>query len=123
KYTRAEKAAEVRKATVGVDVFLEWNGGSPDDLGNRLEGASGNGVQLQMITNRGVKVYPGGMPETFCTDHWRCRFMADGSNATIGTAEIIGLLERLDGLGLECIKTENLCTFDGQLGYSLGQGQ
>lgn len=49
--------------------------------------------------------------------------MTDGSNPTIGTSEIIGLLKRIDGLGLEFIKTENLCTFDGQPGYSLGQGQ
>ena len=31
-------------------------------------------LKLQMITNRGVKVYPNGNPHTFCTDHWRCRF-------------------------------------------------
>ena len=30
-----------------------------------------------MITNRGTKVWPDGAPETFCTDHWRCRFTAD----------------------------------------------
>ena len=29
----------------------------------------------KMITNRGVKVWPEGFPETFCTDHWRCRFV------------------------------------------------
>lgn len=122
-YVPSPHDTEIRKDTVGVDVFLEWKGGSPEELGKRLESANGRGVQLQMITNRGVKVYPGGMPETFCTDHWRCRFMTDGSNPTIGTSEIIGLLKRIDGLGLEFIKTENLCTFDGQPGYSLGQGQ
>lgn len=30
-----------------------------------------------MIFNRGTKVWPRGMPETFKTDHWRCRFMFD----------------------------------------------
>jgi isocitrate dehydrogenase len=29
-----------------------------------------------MNTNRGVKVWPKGFEETFCTDHWRCRFTA-----------------------------------------------
>ncbi|MBL4544633.1 MAG: hypothetical protein JKP95_01840 [Oceanicaulis sp.] len=33
-------------------------------------------MSLKMITNRGVKVWPQGLPETFKTDHWRCRFMA-----------------------------------------------
>ena len=122
-YVPASDLSTISKTTVGVDVFLEWKNGLPDDLGKRLELVNGHGVKLQMITNRGVKVYPGGMPETFCTDHWRCRFMAEGPNAAIGTAEIVGLLGRIDDLGLESIKTENLCTFDGQLGYSLGQGQ
>jgi isocitrate dehydrogenase len=29
--------------------------------------------QLTMITNRGLK-WPDGFNETYCTDHWRCRF-------------------------------------------------
>ncbi len=111
-----------KKDTVGVDVFLHWRGGSPDELGRLLETASGDGLKLLMITNRGVKVYPGGLPETFCTDHWRCRFMADGGSS-ISHAQIIRLLGRVEALGLDFIKTENLCTFDGEAGYSLGQGQ
>ena len=113
----------IRKETVGVDVFLEWRNGSPDDLGAILQKANGDGVDLQMITNRGVKVFPGGLPETFCTDHWRCRFMASEKGGAVSTAQIINLLNRINGIGLEFIKLETLCTFDGELGYSLGQGQ
>ena len=45
-----------------------------------------------MITNRGVKVYPDGMPETFCTDHWRCRFVRVDGGATDHAAvlELLG---------------------------------
>ena len=75
-----------------------------------------------MITNRGVKVWPGGVPETFCTDHWRCRYMApDGENAT--HRQLVSLLERFEAAGFDFIKTENLFTFDGEPGFSLGQGQ
>jgi isocitrate dehydrogenase len=74
-----------------------------------------------MITNRGVKVWPNGMPETFCTDHWRCRFMAEGNLAS--KTILLDLLANVENSGLDFIKTENLCTFDGQPGYSLGQGQ
>jgi len=83
--------------------------------------ANGDGFELQMITNRGVKVFPGGMPETFCTDHWRCRFM--GTGETVTTSQIVELIKRIDSVGIEFIKLENLCTFDGEIGYSLGQGQ
>ena len=62
-----------------------------------------------------------GLPETFCTDHWRCRFMAEGRE--VGREKIVALLGRFAGAGLDFIKTENLCTFDGVPGFSLGQGQ
>jgi isocitrate dehydrogenase len=75
-----------------------------------------------MITNRGVKVYPAGMPETFRSDHWRCRFVrSDGGTADFG--DILDLLGALHSHGLEVIKTEQLYTFDGEPGYSLGQGE
>ena len=75
-----------------------------------------------MITNRGVKVWPNGFPETFCTDHWRCRFVAP-SGATIQHSDIIALLARITEGHVDVIKTENLCTFDGENGFALGQGQ
>ena len=121
KYTPAHDLSKIVKKTVGADVFVEWKSGSPDDLGNKMRQANGDGFELQMITNRGVKVFPGGMPETFCTDHWRCRYMGTGDSVT--TAQIVDLLKRVDALGIEFIKLENLCTFDGEIGYSLGQGQ
>ena len=112
-----------RKETVGVDVFLDWTGGSPDDLGAKVRQVNGDGLELQMITNRGVKVFPNGMPETFCTDHWRCRFMSGEKGAAVNKTQILNLLNRIDQIGLDLIKMETLCTFDGEDGYSLGQGQ
>ena len=108
------------KEIVGVDVFLHWSGGMPLDLAARLQGAQNEILQLNMITNRGVKVWPDGFPETFCTDHWRCRFL---SQTPVSHQDLLGLMSRVAGAGLDFIKTENLCTFDGQPGYTLGQGQ
>jgi len=111
-----------RKALVGVDVFVHDARTSPDLLGERLRRLRPEGLSLQMITNRGVKVWPGGLPETFCTDHWRCRFVAP-AGATIGHDAIVELLSRLTRADVDVIKTETLCTFDGERGYALGQGQ
>jgi isocitrate dehydrogenase len=111
-----------RKALVGVDVFVHDDRTSPELLAERLRRLRPEGLTLQMITNRGVKVWPGGLPETFCTDHWRCRFVGpDG--ATIGHDAIVELLSRLTRADVDVIKTETLCTFDGERGYALGQGQ
>jgi isocitrate dehydrogenase len=74
-----------------------------------------------MISNRGQKVWPDGSPETFCVDHWRCRFLA--TEGTISHTQIVNLLARVAAAGFDFIKTENLCTFDGKPGYSLGQGE
>ena len=80
-------------------------------------------MNLQMITNRGVKVFPDGLEETFCTDHWRCRFIsAAGEGTTVSHQQIIGLLSRIAEANLDFIKTEHLYFFDGKPGISLGQG-
>jgi isocitrate dehydrogenase len=108
----------------GVDAFLDWtdDGRSPDTLGNGLQSAAPDGWQLKMITNRGVKVFPDGLPETFCTDHWRCRFVRSDGGPT-DFAEVLALLGSLHAAGYDVIKTEHLYTFDGERAYSLGQGE
>ena len=88
-----------------------------------IKRVSGEGLDLTMITNRGAKVWPEGMPETFCTDHWRCRFMAPKRGATISHAQVIALLQRIDEAGFDFIKTENLYNFDGKISYSAVQGE
>ncbi|MEM1348792.1 MAG: NADP-dependent isocitrate dehydrogenase, partial [Myxococcota bacterium] len=101
------------KSLQGVDAFIDWRGASrdPNIIGKGLEAAS-NGWRLKMITNRGVKVYPGGIPETFCTDHWRCRFLPlEGASVT--NRDIITLLQDLHEAGYDVIKTENLYNFGG----------
>jgi isocitrate dehydrogenase len=112
-----------KKDLVGVDVFLDWaeDGRDPTVLGRRIESAAVDGLKLKMITNRGVKVYPQGFPETFLADHWRCRFTS--GDQPIVFPQVLALLERLHGAGLEVIKTEHLYAFDGERAYSLGQGE
>ena len=75
-----------------------------------------------MITNRGIKVWPEGFKETFCTDHWRCRFYSTIGNVP-SKQELITLQELALGKNIDVIKTENLYKFNGKVAYSLGQGQ
>ena len=111
------------KKLVGVDVFIHAPTGTADFLAGKLCALVTAPFELQMITNRGVKVWPNGFPETFCTDHWRCRFIPSAQNATVTNSEIITLMQALAARNVDFIKTEHLCTFDGELGYALGQGQ
>ena len=110
------------KALVGVDIFVHWPGSNPDELAVLLKQIEVDDAELSMITNRGIKVWPDGFSETFCTDHWRCRFK-NKTGGLMTKADIIHLLSNAAGAGIDTIKTENLYTFDGQAAYSLGQGQ
>ncbi|MBB6454918.1 isocitrate dehydrogenase [Salirhabdus euzebyi] len=114
---------DVVRELEGVDVFLFNNELTSNEIGQKLEELAGQEFKLAVITNRGVKVYPGGFPETFTTDHWRCRFEAVNGVGSISNKDIITLLTRIDDAGLDSIKTENLYRFNGERGYSLGQGQ
>jgi isocitrate dehydrogenase len=115
-------APTARKELVGADIFLHWHGGTADDLARLVKAVDGGGLRLQVITNRGVKVWPQGHADTVCTDHWRCRFVT--APGTAGNAGAVWqLLQRLDSVGLPFIKVENLYDFDGVRGYSLAQGQ
>jgi isocitrate dehydrogenase len=120
--TGLSRPPSVRKDLVGVDVFVEWTGGTPDRLGGLLEPIAGD-FKLSMISNRGVKVYPGGIPETFTVDHWRCRFVSRDDRTPVTHRQIVDLLRRVADAGLDFVKTEHLYTFDGERGYSLGQGE
>jgi len=123
--SKAVRRKPARKDLLGVDIFLHWDEGNrdPNVIGKKMEAVATNvaGTQLKMVSNRGVKVYPDGFSETFCTDHWRCRFLGTSGPMTHDT--VIALLKATKDAGLDFIKTEHLIAFDGQKAYSLGQGE
>jgi len=112
------------KELIGLDVFIDWKEGSRDAnvMGDRLKAVNADGLKMQLITNRGVKVYPEGMPETFCSDHWRVRFF-NAEESAITHSQVLEVLKQVQELGFDFIKTENLYTFDGERGFSLAQGE
>lgn len=110
------------KNLVGVDVFAHWRGNDPNNLANQLNQLELENLELQMITNRGIKVWPDGFPETYCTDHWRCRFIKR-KEKVIDSAAIIEVLRQAGEHGIDVIKTENLYEFNGKQAFSAGQGQ
>jgi isocitrate dehydrogenase len=110
-----------KKELFGVDIFIDWDKGTAEELGKTLEKFKVGNLALRVITNRGVKVYPGGLPETFCTDHWRCRFHAE-EGETIEHRQVVELYNQLINAGFDCIKTENLYLFDGEPGFAAVHG-
>jgi isocitrate dehydrogenase len=118
---QARPRKPAHKEMVGIDVFVHASR-PVEELAATMTAAANCAYELAMITNRGVKVWPNGLPETFCTDHWRCRYMAK-PNKQFNKAMVVELLRNLTAQGVDFVKTEHLYTFDGESGYSLGQGQ
>ena len=106
-----------KKDLVGIDVFLHYTDNNAEKLGASLKELGVGNLQLSVISNRGVKVYPGGMSETFHTDHWRCRFIGNNGE-TINYKQALDLMTKMNAAGYDIIKTENLCNFDGEAQYS-----
>jgi isocitrate dehydrogenase len=117
-----QRKAAAEKTLAGVDLFVHWAGENPNEIAEKAKKLETESVELTMITNRGIKVWPEGFRETFCTDHWRCRFKpTEGHEIT--KADIIALLTKAMDENIDTIKTENLYSFNGKPAYSLGQGQ
>jgi isocitrate dehydrogenase len=119
------KKTVAHKELIGIDVFIDNPSLSPEELGKKISALTGP-LKLIIITSRGLKIWPDCMIQTPYANHCSCRFQSnpDISNATpISHQDILQLLNQFDQLGLDVIKTENLYTFDGKLGFTLAQGQ
>lgn len=116
-YTR--RPAPQRKL-VGVDVFIYWEGTSPESLASQIRSVLPPNVSL-VLSNRGTKVWPQGQPETFLTDHWTARILS--THNSFSHNDIIEILQRLSQAQIEFIKIENLYHFGDEPGYTKGQGE
>jgi len=114
--TQVTSAMELK----GIDVFVYWPSRNPNALAEAVGKLAGDGMKLQVIDNRGVKVWPAGMAETFCTDSFRCRYIADGKT---DMGKLLDVAQRIACAGIDIALTQTLRSFDGQMGYSMVQGQ
>jgi isocitrate dehydrogenase len=123
--TPARAVSQVARPAVamelkGIDVFVYWPSRDPNTLAEAVGKLAGEGLSLQMIDNRGVKVWPAGRAETFCTDSFRCRYLAQGQT---DMGKLLDVARRIADAGIDIALTETLRNFDGQAGFTLAQGQ
>lgn len=117
------RRAPMKKELVGVDVMFDYKGDTPSVLADKVQALNLGGLKLNVISNRGIVVWPKKMEETFLSDHFRCRFFAEEKGQPISHAQVANLLTQLAGTDLDFIKTEHLCRFDGKDAFSMAQGQ
>jgi len=119
----AEVITDKQRDLVGIDVFVYHEPGDPNKVGRMLEAVNGDGLQLSVISSRGVKVYPNPLPDTITSDSWRCRFTSSSDNPVVTPQQLLTLLNRVAAAGISWGKTEHLYNFDGKPGFSAIQGQ
>lgn len=116
-----KKYKDEEKVRVGVDININWTD-SAEDLANAVKKCAPEGLELQMISNRGTLVWPEKKDQTFCADNWRLRFRGpDG--AAITTTHVITLLDNMNKEDLNFTKAVMLHTFDGVEGFTVAQGE
>lgn len=92
----------------GVDVFI-WTPTTPE-----LPKEVGK-FTLQLISNRGTKIYPGPAPDIDLLDWPRCRFVSDSE---VTDTEVDALVQQITGLGYKWTKLQKLFRKDGVNQYS-----
>ncbi len=111
------------KKLVGFDLFLDNDSMRPDQIAGILKGLDNEKISLSFISNRGLKVWPDGLPESFCTSHFRCRFKSRDLRVEIPASEVWEGIRKATEAGLEVVKTENLYTFNGNKGFTDAQAE
>ncbi|OGT56236.1 MAG: isocitrate dehydrogenase [Gammaproteobacteria bacterium RIFCSPHIGHO2_12_FULL_43_28] len=115
-----------KKELVGVDIFIDNPTDIPaSELAKRIA-TQKTPLELIVMTSRGLKIWPNSTIDAPYLRHCCCRFQSAKNIKqlkALNNADILSLLTQLNGLGLDVIKTENLYTFDGELGFTLAQGQ
>ncbi len=112
---------EVKRELVGVDVFV-YSQDSAENFVKLNSSHAWSPLTLQMISNRGARVWPQGHPETFCVDQWRLRFMHKDKKSPVTHPEILKMLQQVHDKGCDVIGTEHLYLFEGKPAFSAPEG-
>jgi isocitrate dehydrogenase len=116
------KETETR-TLVGLDLFVHWYGKEVNALGTLLEQLSTPTLSLQMLSCKGLKVWPNIVTEMDVTDRFRARFMPKEKGGAVTLKDVADLLSRAAQKDIDFLKIETLYTFDGKNGFSASQGE
>lgn len=112
------------KTLIGADVVVEWRDETgANGLAERARESCVDGVQLKLISNRGVMVWPKGQPETMNTSMWSMRFTVEDGTKVMSLGQLTQLLSNLEASGLGFARVENLYMFGDTPGFTKAQGE
>ncbi len=104
---------------VGIDVFIQNGTLSASQLGEQIQKQLPPRWRLDLIGNRGTRIWPEGRAQAYLSDIWQCRFRGD----TLRAPDILTLLSSLVEAQFEIRSFVTLLHIDGQRAYALLQGE
>jgi isocitrate dehydrogenase len=110
-----------KKKLIGVDFFIDYDSKKPSEIADKINNLIKNSnLKLSSILSKGLKVWPTAHDKKveFC-DNWMCRFIFEKDGNHSDTTNLLDLLSK----SFDVIKMEKLYTFNGENGYSAGQGE
>lgn len=116
---KIEPKAISPKHLEGVDIFIDSNLSLEELVRLLQEASSALSLELSFISNRGVKVWPERLPETICSDLWRCRFLRKKSE--FRQSDLVELLKLIDQKDLSIGQINPLYRFGEEIGFSGGE--
>ncbi len=113
-----------KKTLVGVDIVVNWNEDYPSKLAQEVNKLCElKELSLQMISVKGLKVWPEIGDLKVKSDEWSLRFVPKSSDKVTTHQAIISILEALEKAGYDFVRSNNLYVFGDKLGFSLAQGE
>jgi isocitrate dehydrogenase len=112
-----------KKLLVGVDVYLDWQGDDINYLAKQIQSIADGKLKLQMISSKGLKIWPVNITNKLDGDYFSLRFVPDNHEKVTTHQEVVYLLNNMSAINLDFVQIENLYSFDDKLGFSLSQGE
>lgn len=121
-HEKGAKQGADKKELVGVDIYLDSHE-SVKKIESMVSRLVPQGLQLSLIANRGVALWPQGSEDAFCSDTWRCRFLAKERGCSVSHEKVIELLKNLADVSIDFTQIQNLYSFAGVAGYTLAPNE
>lgn len=115
------EGSNAEQKLIGIDINVSPNGITLDQLANNIKDLHPD-LNLYLISQRGLKVWPNEGRGDVIADHVRCRFIGYEDKG-VKQSMLWDLCGKISETGVEITLTNSLFTFDGELGFTKAQGE
>ncbi len=109
------------KEIIGVDFYIEDKSANPSGIADKVK-ALNSKLNLENISQRGIKVWPENEVENLSYDLWRLRYISSNATNKLTQKDILELSNSISNIGVEISTIQLLYVFDNMAGFTKAQG-